>query len=56
MVPPTGFEVAYVDPDGDEVWLLWPEGGRVRSHAPDFFARKADGTGVVSVAEPLDGG
>lgn len=37
-------------------WLLWPEGGRVRSHAPEFFARKADGTGVVSVTEPLDGG
>ncbi|WP_309224964.1 TnsA-like heteromeric transposase endonuclease subunit [Salinispora sp. H7-4] len=37
-------------------WLFWPEGSGVRSHPPDFFARKADGTGVMSVAEPLDGG
>lgn len=123
MVPPTGFEVAYAGPDGDEVrrtmgeavnvpferlspvrsfpayrgqrnypgfywssssgahvgyeswlerdeamamdfdptvvafaaqpfWLFWPEGGRVRSHAPDFFAHKADGTGVVVDCRP----
>jgi hypothetical protein len=28
-------------------WLFWPQGQRTRSHAPDFFARRADGTGVV---------
>jgi hypothetical protein len=28
-------------------WLTWPEGGKVRRHAPDFFARLADGTGLV---------
>lgn len=28
-------------------WLVWPEAGRVRRHAPDYFARLCDGTGVV---------
>jgi hypothetical protein len=28
-------------------WLSWPEAGRTRRHAPDYFARLADGTGVV---------
>jgi hypothetical protein len=28
-------------------WLLWSAGGKVRRHAPDFFVRLADGTGVV---------
>jgi hypothetical protein len=28
-------------------WLLWPSSGRTRRHAPDFFARLEDGTGVV---------
>jgi hypothetical protein len=28
-------------------WLSWPAGGKVRRHAPDYFARLADGTGVV---------
>ena len=37
---------------GQPFWLFWPEGGRVRSHAPDFFARKADGTGVVVDCRP----
>lgn len=50
------FDPTVVEFAAQPFWLLWPEGGRVRSHAPDFFARKADGTGVVSVTEPLDGG
>jgi len=30
------------------MWLHWPtESGRPVRHAPDFFARRADGTGVV---------
>lgn len=33
-------------------WLSWPEGGRVRSHAPDFFARLDDGAGVVVDCRP----
>jgi hypothetical protein len=28
-------------------WLTWPEGGKVRRHAPDYFARLADCTGLV---------
>lgn len=28
-------------------WLHWIAGERHRRHAPDFFARRADGTGVV---------
>jgi hypothetical protein len=28
-------------------WLTWPAGARRRRHAPDYFARLADGTGLV---------
>lgn len=28
-------------------WLLWHDGKRPRRHAPDFFARKDDGSGLV---------
>src|SRR6266849_1259259 len=28
-------------------WLTWPAGAKRRRHAPDFFARLADGTGLV---------
>lgn len=28
-------------------WLCWDDGQRMRRHAPDFFARLADGTGLV---------
>ena len=28
-------------------WLTWRVGSRIRRHAPDYFARLADGTGVV---------
>jgi hypothetical protein len=33
-------------------WLRWDESGRRRSHAPDFFARLVDGTGVVIDVRP----
>ncbi|KQY39652.1 transposase [Nocardia sp. Root136] len=33
-------------------WLFWHDGQRTRSHAPDFFARRADGTGVVIDCRP----
>jgi hypothetical protein len=33
-------------------WLSWPEGTRRRSHAPDYFARLADGTGIVIDCRP----
>lgn len=36
-------------------WLRWSDGGnRSRRHAPDFFARLADGTGVVVDVRPDD--
>ncbi|MEU3279272.1 TnsA-like heteromeric transposase endonuclease subunit [Streptomyces antibioticus] len=35
------------------MWLFWKSGGRRRSHAPDWFARKADGTGLVVDCRPL---
>jgi hypothetical protein len=28
-------------------WLHWAAAGRVRRHLPDYFARRADGVGVV---------
>lgn len=28
-------------------WLLWSQDGKTRRHVPDFFARLADGTGLV---------
>jgi hypothetical protein len=33
-------------------WLFWPDGGGERKHVPDFFARRADGTGVVIDVRP----
>jgi len=36
-------------------WLRWRDGeGRVRRHAPDFFARRGDGTGMVIDVRPDD--
>ncbi|MEV4049623.1 TnsA-like heteromeric transposase endonuclease subunit [Amycolatopsis sp. NPDC049688] len=33
-------------------WLSWPEGAGRRSHVPDYFARLADGTGIVIDCRP----
>jgi hypothetical protein len=35
-------------------WLSWSGTGRARSHAPDFFARTLEGTGVVIDCRPAD--
>jgi hypothetical protein len=35
-------------------WLIWPGQQGERKHAPDFFARLADGTGVVIDVRPDD--
>jgi hypothetical protein len=35
-------------------WLFWADSERVRSHAPDFFARTVDGTGMVIDCRPAD--
>jgi hypothetical protein len=34
------------------LWLSWRADGRVRRHAPDFFARLDDGTGVLVDVRP----
>jgi len=33
-------------------WLLWDDGARGRAHAPDWFVRLDDGTGVVIDCRP----
>ncbi|MRH88592.1 TnsA-like heteromeric transposase endonuclease subunit [Nocardia sp. SYP-A9097] len=35
-------------------WLFWPHADRMRSHVPDFFARRADGVGVVIDCRPAE--
>jgi len=35
-------------------WLFWPGTDRLCSHAPDFFARTADGSGVVIDCRPAN--
>lgn len=35
-------------------WLLWPGEQGERKHAPDFFARRTDGTGMVIDVRPDD--
>jgi len=35
-------------------WLFWPGPDRICSHAPDFFARTAAGSGVVIDCRPED--
>src|SRR5664280_2889761 len=34
-------------------WLFWQHDGKLRSHAPDYFARRADGSAVVVDCRPL---
>lgn len=35
-------------------WLFWTDAGRSRSHAPDYFARRRDGTAVVVDVRPTE--
>ncbi|MEV0733969.1 TnsA-like heteromeric transposase endonuclease subunit [Polymorphospora sp. NPDC050346] len=46
------FDPSVVGMGSQPFWLLWDEAGRRRSHAPDFFVRLADGTGVVVDVRP----
>lgn len=46
------FDQSVVDLSSQPFWLFWPAERRTRSHAPDFFARRADGTGVVIDCRP----
>jgi TnsA-like endonuclease N terminal len=41
------FDPAVTAVSSQPFWLHWNDGRRMRRHAPDFFARLADGTGVV---------
>ncbi len=48
------FEAAVTGLSSQPFWLHWPGDERERRHAPDFFARLADGTGVVIDVRPDD--
>ena len=48
------FDPAVVAFSSQPFWLTWAQGGRQRRHAPDYFARLADGTGVVIDVRPDD--
>ena len=41
------FDPGVVDFSSQPFWLTWRQGGEERRHAPDYFARLADGTGTV---------
>ena len=41
------FDLDVVGVDSQPFWVCWRGEGRERRHAPDFFARLADGSGVV---------
>jgi len=47
------FDRSIMDVAAQPFWLFWSsESRRARSHAPDFFARLSDGTGVVVDVRP----
>jgi hypothetical protein len=48
------FDAAVVAIASQPFWLLWPVAGKIRRHAPDFFARLADGGVLVVDSRPLD--
>ncbi len=49
------FDLAVRAVSSQPFWLRWRDGEkRFRRHAPDFFARKADGTGLVVDVRPDD--
>jgi hypothetical protein len=49
------FDPGVVAVSSQPFWLRWTDGeGRSRRHAPDFFARRADGTAVVTDVRPDD--
>jgi hypothetical protein len=41
------FDPQVVGFSSQPLWLSWTDAGRTRRHAPDYFARLADGTAVV---------
>jgi hypothetical protein len=48
------FDPAIVAFSAQPFWLIWSGQQGERTHAPDFFARRADGTGVVIDVRPDD--
>jgi hypothetical protein len=41
------FDTTVVGVDSQLFWLSWTTRGRVRSHTPDYFARRTGGSAVV---------
>jgi len=48
------FDPSVVGVASQPFWLSWSSAGRPRRHAPDYFARLRDGTGVVVDVRPDD--
>jgi hypothetical protein len=48
------FDPAVVMFSSQPFWLIWAQDGVQRRHVPDYFARLADGTGVVVDVRPDD--
>jgi TnsA endonuclease-like protein len=48
------FDPAVVAFSSQPFWLTWAQDGRQQRHVPDYFARLADGTGVVIDVRPDD--
>jgi hypothetical protein len=49
------FDAVVTGISSQPLWLFWTQdGGAVRSHAPDYFARLADGSAVVVDCRPLE--
>ena len=48
------FDQAVVGIASQPFWLFWVADGKVRSHAPDYFARRVDGSAVVVDCRPVE--
>ena len=48
------FDQAVVGIASQPFWLFWFADGKVRSHAPDYFARRVDGSAVVVDCRPVE--
>ncbi|WP_234025161.1 TnsA-like heteromeric transposase endonuclease subunit [Streptomyces sp. MspMP-M5] len=49
-----GFDPAVVGICSQPFWLFWAANDRPGWHAPDYFARRADGTALVVVCRPVE--
>src|SRR5664280_2257434 len=50
---PLDHDPAVVGIASQPFWLFWQHDGKLRSHAPDYFARRADGSAEVVDCRPL---